>query len=359
MSGSNEPVTVGTVTTTSNVRQLSDGNGISGGPGTALGKSAVDKVGFFGQAPEVQPGTAGNMFSTVANVTTYGNSISPASVAANSSAEQSITVTGVLATDAVAMVKPTTQAGLIVGTARVSAANTVQLTLGNVTGSAITPTSTQVWATIAIGAALQTTAILSPASVASNTVSEQYFTVTGVSAGQTVIVNKPTAQAGLIITNARASGTNQVAIQFSNLTGSTITPTAAETYTFASASGFQPAPIMDVFNQTLTPVSVAANTSAEQTFTVTGLVSGGKVIVTKPSVTTGLMLAGARISAANTLALNFANNTSAAITPPVESYQIAYFTTQAGNTDATTTIQPAAKGNDVAAMSTLGLTSGT
>ena len=195
--------------------------------------------------------------------------------------------------------------------------------------------------------------------MASNTVSEQYFTVAGVSPGQAVIVNKPTAQAGLIITNARASSANTVAIQFSNLTGSAITPTASETYTFASASGFQPAPVMDVFTQTLTPVSVAANTSAEQTFTVTGLISGGTVVVTKPSVTGGLMLAGARISAANTLALNFANNTAAAITPPVETYQIAYFTTQAGGTTGTTTILPSVKGNDTAALTTLGLISGT
>lgn len=353
--------TTGTLTTTSAPRQLSDGNGLTGGPGTVLGQGPTDKVGFFSNAGPgvVQPGTGGNMFSTAADLTIYGNSISPASVAANTSAEQAITVTGVLATDAVFMVKPTTQAGLIVGTARVSAANTVQITLGNVTAAAITPTSTQVWATVAIGAALQTSAVLSPASVASNTVSEQYFTVTGVSAGQAVFVNKPTAQAGLIIVNARASGPNQVAIQFENLTGAAITPTASETYLFASASGFQPAPVMDVFTQTLTPVSVAANTSAEQTFTVPGLIAGGKVAVTKPSVTTGLSLGGARISAANTLALNFANNTAAAITPPVEAYQIAYFTTQAGNTDATSSILPVSKGNDVAAMATLGLTSGT
>ena len=37
MSGSNEPVTTGNRMVTSNVRQLSDGNGETGGPGTALG----------------------------------------------------------------------------------------------------------------------------------------------------------------------------------------------------------------------------------------------------------------------------------------------------------------------------------
>lgn len=362
MSGSNSgtagPRTVGNVTTTTNARQLSDGNALFGGPGMAIGLAPNDKVGTFGVAPVVQPGTAGNMGSTTANVTIFGNSLSPVSVAANTTAEQSLTITGVLATDAVFLVKPTAQAGLVVGTARVSAANTVFLTFGNVTGSAITPTATQVYATITIGAALQTTAVLTPTSVAANAVSEQYFTVAGVSPGQQVFVNKPTAQAGLIITNVRASGPNQVAIQFFNLTAAPLTPTPAETYVFASASGFQPAPIMSVFTQALTPVSVAANTSAEQTFTVTGLISGGKVVVTKPSVTTGISLGGARISAANTLAVTFVNNTAAAITPAPETYTISYFTTQAGNTDATSSVLPAAKGNDVAAMATLGLTSG-
>lgn len=356
--GSNEPVTTGTTTRTSNVRQLSDGNALGSGPGTMDG-FVGDKLGFFGNMPPVlQPGTAGNMFSPAANLTIFGLAITPASVAVNTAAEQSITVTGVLATDAVFAVKPTTQAGLIIGTARVASANTVYLTFGNLTGSIITPTADQVYAFITIGAALQTTAILSPTSVAANTVSEQYFTVPGVWPGQQVFVNKPTAQAGLIIVNCRAAGQNLVAIQFENLTASPITPTAAQTYVFASGSGFQPAPIMDVFTQTLTPVSVAANESAEQTFTVPGLIAGGQVAVTKPSVTTGLSLGGARISAVNTLAINFANNTAAAITPPVEAYTIAYFTTQAGNTDATTTVLPASKGNDVAALSTLGLTSG-
>ncbi len=355
MSGSNEPVTTGTRMVTTNVRQLSDGNPV----GTVLGQSPTDKIAFFGATPVAQGDTAGGDFTVAANIGIFGLSISPASVAVNTAAEQSITVTGVLATDVVAVVDPDPIAGLIVGTARVSAANTVYLTLGNVTAAAITPTSTQTYAFITVGAALQTTAVLSPSSVASNTVSEQYVTVAGVNVGQQVIVNKPTAQAGLIITNCRASGPNQVAIQFANLTGATITPTASETYLFASASGFQPAPIMDVTTQTITPVSVAANTSAEQNFTVTGLVSGGKVLVTKPSVTAGLMLGGARISAANTLTLSFANNTSAAITPPSETYTIAYFSTQAGNTTGTTTLLPAAKGNDSAVLTTLGLSSGT
>jgi len=70
-----------------------------------------------------------------------------------------------------------------------------------------------------------------------------------------------------------------------------------------------------VVTATLTPVEVAANTSAEQTFTVTGLAVGDHVIVNKPTAQAGLGIVGARVSAANTLALTFMNATGTPITP--------------------------------------------
>jgi hypothetical protein len=73
----------------------------------------------------------------------------------------------------------------------------------------------------------------------------------------------------------------------------------------------------------LTPAQVAANTTAEQTFTVTGLQVGDFVEVNKPTTQAGLGLANFRVSAANTLAITFSNNTGAGITPTAgESYQI-------------------------------------
>lgn len=74
------------------------------------------------------------------------------------------------------------------------------------------------------------TAALSPAAVGANTTAEQTFAVTGVAVGDVVFVNKPTAQAGLGIVGARVSAANTLAITFSNNTGVSITPTAAETY---------------------------------------------------------------------------------------------------------------------------------
>jgi hypothetical protein len=78
-----------------------------------------------------------------------------------------------------------------------------------------------------------------------------------------------------------------------------------------------------VFSAALSPAQVAANTTAEQTFTVAGLAVADKVFVNKPAAQAGLGIVGCRVSAANTLAITFSNNTGAGITPTAsETYQI-------------------------------------
>lgn len=72
-----------------------------------------------------------------------------------------------------------------------------------------------------------------------------------------------------------------------------------------------------VFKITLSPASVANATSAEQTFATTGigLLAGDYVGVNKATAQAGLGVVGARVSAADTLALTFGNFTAATITP--------------------------------------------
>lgn len=77
-----------------------------------------------------------------------------------------------------------------------------------------------------------------------------------------------------------------------------------------------------VYSQSLDVASVAANTTAEQTFTVTGLATGDKVFVNKPSASAGLGIVNARVSATNTLALTFVNATGTPIDPAAETYTI-------------------------------------
>ena len=73
-----------------------------------------------------------------------------------------------------------------------------------------------------------------------------------------------------------------------------------------------------------TPSAVGANTTAEQTFTVQGLIVGDEVQATKPTVQAGLGIVNVRVSAANTLAITFSNNTGGGITPTAgETYVVA------------------------------------
>lgn len=76
-------------------------------------------------------------------------------------------------------------------------------------------------------------------------------------------------------------------------------------------SGF----LANVVAVSLSPAIVGANTTSEQTFTVTGAAVGQFVYVNKPTAQTGLGIVGARVSAANTVAINFGNFTGGGITP--------------------------------------------
>lgn len=74
--------------------------------------------------------------------------------------------------------------------------------------------------------------------------------------------------------------------------------------------------------QTLTPASVAANTTAIQTFTVNGLAVGDSIDVNKPSHQVGLSIGNVFVSAANTLQIQYVNTTASPITPASEQYII-------------------------------------
>lgn len=81
---------------------------------------------------------------------------------------------------------------------------------------------------------------------------------------------------------------------------------------------------LSVVSVALTPAQVAANTTAEQTFTVPGVLPTDMLVeVNKPTSQAGLGIAGVRVSAANTVAITFSNNTGAGITPTAgETYKL-------------------------------------
>jgi hypothetical protein len=90
------------------------------------------------------------------------------------------------------------------------------------------------------------------------------------------------------------------------------------------------APVLGMIVQgvTLSPVAVAANTTAEQAFAVPGVSAGDVVLaVNKPTEQAGLGIAGQRVVSTGTIGITFANVTAAAITPTAaEVYQVATVT---------------------------------
>ena len=79
------------------------------------------------------------------------------------------------------------------------------------------------------------------------------------------------------------------------------------------------------YTPSITPASVAAATVAEQTFTVAGLTTADKVIVNPPAIGNSTGIAGARVSAADTLAIRFTNPTAGALTPTAGTYTVLAF----------------------------------
>ena len=78
-----------------------------------------------------------------------------------------------------------------------------------------------------------------------------------------------------------------------------------------------------LYTPTIDVASVAANTTAEQTFTVTGLRTDDVVLcVIKPTLSAGLGICGWRVSATDTLAITFNNNTAAPIDPAAQVYKV-------------------------------------
>ena len=256
--------------------------------------------------------------------------LTPAAVATKTTAEQLFTVAGVSVGQLAVVNKPTVNAGLDIVGVRVAAANTIGITFGNFTAGTLTPTAGEVYSVASLSGidaannsiifqgAIVGTQTVGAATSAQVTITSGNFAAQDAAAGVTAPF-----QAGLTTGGAIVGATTEL-VTFVNPTAGTLTPTAGEIVTTTIFRQNPAAPLL-IYSQTLTPVSVAANTTAEQTFTVTGLVAGSMVAVNKPSAQTGLGIDGVRVSALNTLAINYVNVTAAAIVPASETYTIGNF----------------------------------
>jgi len=304
------------------------------------------QVGFLNpSAGNITP-TGSEVYKLVAvrGIPTVALTLSPASVAANSITEQQFTITptaalpqGVSPGQLVQVSKPTNQAGLDIVGCRVVSNNVIGISFANVTAAPIVPTASEVYTVFATagldalnnlmhyGMNMGTIGATGPGVV----ITGGSTTLTGALATDMLVgIQKPTLQAAA--TNASMvypGGSVFTADTFTLGTfgvGTGGTLTGSEVYGL-TAYRLNPTGPISVFTQALTPVSVAANTTAEQTFSISSpnlLPAGSSVWINKPSWQAGLGIAGVRVSAANTLAVTYINTTSAAIVPTAETYVI-------------------------------------
>jgi hypothetical protein len=87
--------------------------------------------------------------SDITRIKTGTFTLNPASIADQAQAEQTVTVTGLTTADKVVLFPPAGFEALLVGGARVSAANEVKFVLGNLSGGAIDAASAT-WSYLAI-----------------------------------------------------------------------------------------------------------------------------------------------------------------------------------------------------------------
>jgi hypothetical protein len=284
---------------------------------------------------------------TTRGLPTIALTLSPAAVGPDVTVEQQFTVVptaaapqGIPVGSLVQVMKPTAQAGLDIVGCRAVSNNVVGITFANLTAATITPTAAESY----------TVQALQPLDAHNNfmVLTLNGGAVGAIGAEGTIITGGNVTFAGVLATdipvgpplaptaaNNGAATTNSSSPAFSILTanvmtmwfngiGTASTPSANVSFDQVIFRLNPTAPLV-IYNPALVPVSVAANTTAEQTFTVTGLLASSAVWVNKPSFTNGLGIAGVRVSALNTLAINYINVTSAAIVPPAETYVVGNF----------------------------------
>lgn len=275
--------------------------------------------------------------------------LSPSPVPVNTTTEQVFTVTGgICLPGTVALVnKPSNQTALCYSPfARVVGVNQVAVTFGVITSgavtTAITPTAAEAYSfaflpncnaysptvIYGIGAAQQATT--------ASSMTEQTSAVTGTLGTDTVSgISKPAIQATTSVIGGRVTSAGVVGIAYANLFASQ-TPTSSEVY-LCTIQKQQPLNPVVIYTQALNATTCAATTSVEATTTVTGLLVSSSVLVNKPTLTPGIMITNARVSAANTLAIQYSNFTTTSIAVPAETYTIANVQLQGPGLGYTTT----------------------
>ncbi len=302
--------------------------------GKVFGTIASDAIAFYGATAVVQ--AVGNAQAALGRgvaggiVATAGSTNTPTSIPVQATSEVLLTLNQTLSqvntgfwfqmsstTDFVIPAKPTQQAGLAVGSARIANATQVAVTFANFTTATISATAGEKYGFVAIRGIPATTVTITPAVVSASTTNEQIFTVPGIRVGEAVALNVPSNVTNVTVGNVRVAGNNQVAVTFVNTSPSTATTPPAGSYVFFSTGG------IDTVNNVFAvqagigsglpgPVGTAVSSFS---YTVTGLATTDQVVgLSKPTQQTGLMYGTAFVAAANVLGVSYTEN-AATVTP--------------------------------------------
>jgi len=228
--------------------------------------------------------------------------------------------------------------------ARVVGVNQVAVTLGNPGTTAVGVTPTSEAYTFAFVPQINATnpfqtygVVAGQNSISASSVIEATSAVTGLALGDVAVgISKgATTQVSTSVLLARVTSAGVMGLTYVAMHGAQ-TPTSSEVLAVTVLKQNAANPVQMYF-PTLTGTTAAASTTVEVTTTVAGLLVSSSVIVNKPTYTPGIAVVNARVSAANTLAVTYANFTTSSIVVPSETYTVANVQLQGPGTGVTVT----------------------
>ena len=300
--------------------------------GYQIGSLSTTPIGLYGVSGVPQRSNANQL--TVSTGGTAGTLLSvqtinlaPAAVGANTTLSQAFTATGspVRGGDFVAVntvIGLTAASGIGNVRAHTATNGAVIMQFFNMgTGAGVTSVAASQFQFLAFRGIANSIA-LTPSAVSANSSSEQTFNVTGISTDDLVFVSKGAENDGLGLGGVRAIGNNRLAINFLNVSTATITPTAAETYSYIGTNGLSANSNLMVYGVNVGVLQrIAGNVTTNwivesQTATCSSILATDLLLgISKPTIQAQLGIVGQRITTANVIGIDFATGGITGITP--------------------------------------------
>ena len=229
---------------------------------------------------------------------------------------------------AVSITKAAYQANLGIGNVRIVDNSKIGIQYFNPSAANITPTANEVYKIFAYNEMPAATPFLlisadlaNLTAAGANSSNKTDVTVTGIAATDLLLVTNKALATPLIYGGGVCSANTVTPTYGGGVAGGT---PANGVYNFGVMKVDAPAPIqISVVN--LTPAAVAANTAAEEVYTLPTnitLQANSSVKVICLSDPGSAVIAGARANSTSTLAINWMNVTAASVTPPAGQYMV-------------------------------------